>query len=96
VISEIDFTQDQYFVGVYGYEDRNLVLTALGFYYYDCMEVFVPNAIDPNAVEEQPLFEVVVDAGQVEPKSNLTFVIVGSILVLLLIPVVVFFLIARN
>ena len=42
MVTTTEFTQDLYFVGFYGYEDRNLVLTSMGFFYYSCREVFVP------------------------------------------------------
>lgn len=54
VVDTVQFTQDEFFVGVYGYEDRNYVMTGVGFFYYKCVEVFIPDD-EPEPVAPLPL-----------------------------------------
>ncbi len=87
-----------FFIGAFGYEDRNLVLTAMGFFYYDCQEVFVPDPIDPFTESEvAPLIEpIIVVEEQEEPSSNLTYLLVLSVLTALAIPIVAFSVLAHK
>ena len=46
-------------MGIFGYEDRNFVMTGIGFIFYECKDVWIPDETTPDETtpEETPLIE---------------------------------------